>query len=127
MILDIVTMPDPVLRKKAAPVTRFDDELQELVDNMIPTMRDALGVEADPRRAQSGLVKGDSIEHAPSLASFAQRSEPVLPLESRTAPKQGGGAQGGGHRAAMSKVGRQSPVVRQSKAAAPRGVVIAQR
>lgn len=44
MILDIVTLPDPVLRKKAAPVTRFDDKLQELIDNMIPTMRDALGV-----------------------------------------------------------------------------------
>lgn len=43
-VLDIVTLPDPILRKKAAPVRRFDDELQELIDAMIPTMREAHGV-----------------------------------------------------------------------------------
>lgn len=43
-ILDIVTLPDPVLRQKSAPVTRFDDGLQELIDAMIPTMRQANGV-----------------------------------------------------------------------------------
>lgn len=42
--LDIVTLPDPILRQKAAPVTRFDDELQELIDSMIDTMRAANGV-----------------------------------------------------------------------------------
>ena len=40
----IVTLPDPVLRRKAKPVTRFDAELQTLIDDMIETMRDAPGV-----------------------------------------------------------------------------------
>jgi peptide deformylase len=40
----IVTLPDPVLRRKAKPVTRFDKELQILIDDMIETMRDAPGV-----------------------------------------------------------------------------------
>ncbi|MCB2210121.1 peptide deformylase [bacterium] len=40
----IVTFPDEVLRKKAEPVTVFDDKLQVLVDDMIETMRDAPGV-----------------------------------------------------------------------------------
>ena len=40
----IVTLPDPVLRRKARPVTRFDTELQILIDDMIETMRDAPGV-----------------------------------------------------------------------------------
>jgi peptide deformylase len=40
----IVTLPDPVLRRKARPVTRFDKTLQALVDDMIETMRDAPGV-----------------------------------------------------------------------------------
>jgi peptide deformylase len=40
----IVTLPDPVLRRKAKPVTKFDKELQTLIDDMIDTMRDAPGV-----------------------------------------------------------------------------------
>ena len=40
----IITLPDPVLRRKARPVTRFDNELQTLIDDMIETMREAPGV-----------------------------------------------------------------------------------
>ena len=40
----IVTLPEPVLRRKAKPVTKFDKELQTLIDDMIETMRDAPGV-----------------------------------------------------------------------------------
>jgi peptide deformylase len=40
----IVTLPDPVLRRKARPVTNFDNNLQKLIDDMIDTMRDAPGV-----------------------------------------------------------------------------------
>ena len=43
-IRPIVTLPDPVLRRKARPVTRFDADLQTLVDDMIDTMREAPGV-----------------------------------------------------------------------------------
>lgn len=35
---------DPVLHSPAAPVTRFDDELQELLIDMVDTMREAPGV-----------------------------------------------------------------------------------
>lgn len=40
----IATLPDPVLRRKARPVTVFDKNLQTLVNDMIETMRDAPGV-----------------------------------------------------------------------------------
>jgi peptide deformylase len=40
----IVTLPDPVLRRKARAVTRFDKKLQTVIDDMIETMRDAPGV-----------------------------------------------------------------------------------
>ena len=43
-LLPIVNLPDPILRRKAKPVTKFDKELQTLIDNMIETMRDAPGV-----------------------------------------------------------------------------------
>ncbi len=40
----IVTLPDPVLRRKARPVSTFDKKLQSLIDDMIETMRQAPGV-----------------------------------------------------------------------------------
>jgi peptide deformylase len=41
---EIVTVPNPVLRRKAHPVTKFDDELNDLITDMIETMREAPGV-----------------------------------------------------------------------------------
>ena len=43
-IREIVTHPDPVLRKKARKVTSFGPELQKLIDDMVETMRAAPGV-----------------------------------------------------------------------------------
>ena len=40
----IVTLPEPVLRRKAKPVAKFDKELQTTIEDMIETMRDAPGV-----------------------------------------------------------------------------------
>lgn len=43
-IRPIVTVPHPVLRRKARPVKDFGPELQQLIDDMIETMRAAPGV-----------------------------------------------------------------------------------
>jgi len=43
-VLQIVYVPDPVLRRKAHKVTDFGKEFQTLVDNMIETLREAPGV-----------------------------------------------------------------------------------
>lgn len=43
-VRDIVTLPNPVLRRKAHKVIVFDKDLQELIDDMIETLRDAPGV-----------------------------------------------------------------------------------
>ena len=40
----IVTLPDPVLRRKAHAVTKFDKNLHTLIDDMVDTMREAPGV-----------------------------------------------------------------------------------
>lgn len=40
----IVTLPDPILRRKARKVTKFDADLQKLIDDMVETMREAPGV-----------------------------------------------------------------------------------
>ncbi len=41
---EIVTVPEPVLRRKARKVTDFGNELQTLIDDMVETMRAAPGV-----------------------------------------------------------------------------------
>ncbi|MHC1740709.1 MAG: peptide deformylase [Anaerolineaceae bacterium] len=43
-LLTIVTVPDPVLRRKAHKITEFDKDFQTLVEDMIETLRDAPGV-----------------------------------------------------------------------------------
>ena len=43
-LLEIETLNNPILRQKARPVARFDDDLDRLIDDMIETMRDANGV-----------------------------------------------------------------------------------
>ncbi|MDT8898233.1 MAG: peptide deformylase [Thermanaerothrix sp.] len=43
-IRPIVTVPDPVLRRKAQKVRQFDTDLQQLIEDMIETMRAAPGV-----------------------------------------------------------------------------------
>ena len=40
----IVTLPEPVLKRKAHTVTQFDKNLQTLIDDMVETMRAAPGV-----------------------------------------------------------------------------------
>jgi peptide deformylase len=40
----IVTLPEPVLRRKAHAVTKIDKNLQTVIDDMIETMREAPGV-----------------------------------------------------------------------------------
>ncbi len=40
----IITLPDPVLRRKARPIKTFNKDLQTLIDDMIETMREAPGV-----------------------------------------------------------------------------------
>jgi peptide deformylase len=43
-ILPIITIPDPVLRKKAAPVERVDAALLKLAQDMLATMYEAPGI-----------------------------------------------------------------------------------
>ena len=43
-VREIITIPNPILRKKAHKVTEFGKEFQVLVQDMIETMREAPGV-----------------------------------------------------------------------------------
>lgn len=43
-VLQIRTLPDPVLRQKARRVSKIDGSVQELIDDMIDTLRASSGV-----------------------------------------------------------------------------------
>jgi len=43
-LLKIITLPDPKLKMKSAPVTEFNSDLKTLVDNMFETMNFAKGI-----------------------------------------------------------------------------------
>lgn len=43
-LLEIITLPNPILRRKAHKVTDFGKDFKTLVENMIETMREAPGV-----------------------------------------------------------------------------------
>ena len=55
MIKDIITYPNPILRKKTKPVTEFGDELQRLIADMKDTMFSANG--AGIAANQIGVLK----------------------------------------------------------------------
>lgn len=42
--LDIITIPDPILRKVAAPIERVDDALRALAEGMLEAMYEAPGI-----------------------------------------------------------------------------------
>jgi len=42
--LDIVTLPDPILRKVSKSVERVDDDVRQLLDDMLETMYEAPGI-----------------------------------------------------------------------------------
>ena len=43
-ILDIISIPDRILRQKSAPIERIDDDLKRLMDQMLETMYAAPGI-----------------------------------------------------------------------------------
>ncbi len=67
----IITVPDPLLRKISAPVERVDDELRALLDDMLETMYDAPGIGlaaiqiAVPRRVLVMDISRDDEEKDP--------------------------------------------------------------
>ncbi len=68
---EIITVPDPVLRKISEPVERVDSELLSLLDDMLETMYDAPGIGlaaiqiAIPRRVLVMDISRDDEEKQP--------------------------------------------------------------
>ena len=74
-IRPILTIPDPILRKKAKPVERVDAELRRLMDDMLATMYDAPGIGlAAPQIGMSRRLD----RHGPGQGRGARRPRIVM-------------------------------------------------
>jgi peptide deformylase len=87
-IREIVFLPDPVLRRKAHKVTKFDNDLQVLIEDMIETLHDAPGVGlAAPQVGVSQRVvvveyaEDDEEEDSPKKLYVAVNPEIIQPSE----------------------------------------------
>jgi peptide deformylase len=79
-IREIVTVPAPVLRRKARKVSDFGDELQELIEDMVETMRAAPGVGlAAPQVGESlQLIVVEYAEHDENETEDEKQKPPRL-------------------------------------------------
>ena len=95
----IVTLPDPVLKRKAHTVTKFDKDLKTLLDDMVETMRDAPGVGlAAPQLGLSDRIivveyyeheEDEEIEDAPKKVWAVINPEIVQASEEKTMGVEG--------------------------------------
>jgi peptide deformylase len=78
---EIVTLPEPILRRKAKPITKFDKNLQTLIDDMIDTMRDApgVGLAAPQVNISEQLIVVEYAEHEDEGVENAEETESKPP------------------------------------------------
>ena len=77
----IVSLPEPVLRRKARPVTAFDKNLQTLIDDMIETMRAApgVGLAAPQVNVPERVIVVEYAEEEPGAGEPAEENPPETP------------------------------------------------
>jgi len=87
-VLQIRTLPDPVLRQKAKKVTKIDDSIQKLIDDMIDTLH------ADPNRAglaapQVGVLLRVAVIEVPEQELVTLINPEVLKREGERVVQEG--------------------------------------
>jgi len=87
-VLQIRTLPDPVLRQKAKKVTKIDDSIQKLIDDMIDTLR------ADPNRAglaapQVGVLLRVAVIEAPEQELITMINPEIVKKEGERIVQEG--------------------------------------
>ena len=74
-LLEIIEVPDPILRSQSGPVERLDDELQRLIGDMFETMYQAPGIGL--AAVQVGVPRRLLIIDLQEPESEAEDAEPV--------------------------------------------------
>src|SRR5262245_57005891 len=91
MVREILIWPDPALKKVATPVTKFDETIRTLVDDMFETMyaADGVGLAAPQVGVLKNLIVLDTRPRQPESKKIAMINPVILKLEGTTTYVEG--------------------------------------
>lgn len=91
MVREIVIWPDPILKKKAAPVSQVDDSIRSLVNDMFETMyaADGVGLAAPQIGVLKQVIVLDTTPRQPESKPVAMINPQIIAKEGTTRYAEG--------------------------------------
>lgn len=91
MVREILIWPDPLLKKKAAPVTKVDDSIRALVADMFETMyaADGVGLAAPQVGILKRIIVLDTSPRQPGIKPLAMINPEILTTEGTSYDSEG--------------------------------------
>jgi len=91
MVREIVIWPDPILKKKASPVSQVDDSTRSLVNDMFETMyaADGVGLAAPQIGVLKQVIVLDTTPRQPESKPVAMINPQIIAMEGTTSYSEG--------------------------------------
>ncbi len=91
MVREILIWPDPILKKKAAPVAKVDDSIRALVKDMFETMyaADGVGLAAPQIGVLQRVIVLDTTPRQPDSKPLAMINPEIIAMEGETTYTEG--------------------------------------
>ena len=91
MVREIVIWPDPILKKKASPVSQVDDSIRSLVNDMFETMyaADGVGLAAPQIGVLKQVIVLDTTPRQPESKPVAMINPQIIAQEGTTRYSEG--------------------------------------
>lgn len=91
MVREIIIWPDPILKKKAAPVSRVDEDTRALINDMFETMyaADGVGLAAPQIGILKRIIVLDTTPRQPDSKPIAMINPVILKVEGKTVYSEG--------------------------------------
>ena len=91
MVREIVIWPDPILKKKASPVSQVDDSIRSLVNDMFETMyaADGVGLAAPQIGVLKQVIVLDTTPRQPESKPVAMINPQIIAKEGTTKYSEG--------------------------------------
>jgi len=91
MVREIVIWPDPILKKKASPVSQVDDSIRSLVNDMFETMyaADGVGLAAPQIGVLKQVIVLDTTPRQPESKPVAMINPQIIAMEGTTRYSEG--------------------------------------
>ncbi len=91
MVHEILVWPNPVLKQKAHPVAKVDDEIRQLIKDMFESMyaADGVGLAAPQIGVLKNIIVLDTTPRQPDSRPVAMVNPEILTLEGKLLDKEG--------------------------------------